>query len=330
MKTINILAAHNTIASNMFSVVDFVQFANAFWSFLHPDAHAPILDYRLYSNEGNTIQFSNGLSLPSSPLEEYSASEAIYLVPAFSPGPEALNRYASDCQRFAPILQAALSDQTWIATNCTGAFGLAACGVLDNRKATTAWWFANYFQHQFPAVDLSLDEIVVEDNPVITGGATTSYLNVCMRLLETLTDGLFAAQLAKLLLLDRHRLSQQAFVSSQLIVNKRDDLVEKIQQWMFENFAQSISLDDLCDRFAVTKRTLIRRFKAACQDTPLNYLQKIRVEKAKLYLETTALPFERIVEKVGYEDVSSFRKLFTQQAQLTPKQYRERFAMVAS
>lgn len=327
MKTINLLASNNAVGSSLLGVIDFVDFANTFWRYLHPTDKKPLLAYRLYAWNGEQIQLSNGLKIDALPLSKYKPAEVDFLISSFVTNTESLNLFLHSAQVFKPILKQAVASEGLVVSYCTGTFGLASCGILDNRSATTVWWLANQFQSHFPKVNLDLDELVVQDENVITGGATTSYFNVCLRVLERLTNELFAGKLAKLLLMDRQRLSQRAFIDSGFIVNKQDELVERIQAWMLENYNQAITLERLCDQFNVTKRTLNRRFKASCNETPMSYLQKIRIEQAKHYLETTGMAVERIVEKVGYSDTASFRKLFVNQTQLTPKVYRQRFSI---
>ena len=134
-----------------------------------------------------------------------------------------------------------------------------------------------------------------------------------------------AAQMARIILVDPNRASQIPFMSLQQLKGHKDEQIGKIQQWMQSNLSETFSLDELAERFSLTKRTLMRRFKQAVGDTPVNYLQRLRVEEAKRLLETSAISFEVIVNKVGYGDVSTFRKLFVQLTQLSPKVYRERF-----
>lgn len=326
MKVINILCADNCVGSSLMGLIDFVQFSNAFWEFTHPQSQEKLFDYRLYSVSGESVTCSNGMRLPTLNIEEYRSADALFIISGFAQNKKTLSQYMQDMQLAIPIIISDHAKGKQIASYCTGTFVLAASGILSGGQATTVWWLQNIFNDSFPDVKTTMEELVVEHNNVITGGATTSHLNVFMRLAEKLSNSIFVTQLSKLLLLDKHRLSQQPFMDSMLMVNKHDELVEKIQNWMMNAYAQHISLDDICTQFATSKRTLIRRFKGACGDTPLNFLQKIRVEKAKHYLETTNLPVERIVEKVGYGDTASFRKLFTNTTQLTPKAYRERFS----
>ncbi|WP_449360889.1 helix-turn-helix domain-containing protein [Alishewanella longhuensis] len=104
-----------------------------------------------------------------------------------------------------------------------------------------------------------------------------------------------------------------------------DAVVKQIQAHLVKQLAEPFALEALAGQFHLSKRTLMRRFKAALKDTPLNYLQRLRIEHAKRLLETTNQPVEQIVLQVGYEDVSSFRKLFIAYTEFTPSQYRQKF-----
>ena len=326
MKTVNILVSENLVISSLFGTVDFLQFCNTFNRYLHPDAPEKLFDWRIYSSKGGAITDRNGFSVNTLPISDYVEGDAVSLISAFAHDKETLKGFLQSSLAFKEVLLKEKARGTIIATYCTGTFGLASSGILDGGKATTVWWMQNLFSDYFPGIQLTMNELVVRHENIITGGATTSYFNVCMAMIEALTNSIFAMQMSKLLLLDKHRLSQKPFMESAFIISKHDELVDKVQSWMMKNFASNISLDYICELFAVSKRTLIRKFKAACGETPLNYLQKIRVEKAKHFLETTNMPVEQIVFRVGYEDTASFRKLFTSQTQLSPKNYRERFS----
>ena len=114
-------------------------------------------------------------------------------------------------------------------------------------------------------------------------------------------------------------------MSVQQMVSHQDDRIAAVQLYLRKHLAEPLDLQQLAQRFAMSGRTLIRRFKSATGDTPMAWLQKLRIDKAKNLLETTLLPLEQLTQQVGYEDVSSFRKLFQQYTQMTPKAYRDHF-----
>lgn len=327
MVKINLLVTNNCVGSSVLGVMDFLDFCNSLWKLMHPDSGDKAFEYQLYSPNGSHVVCSNNVLLATTDIKDYVPADGIFLTSFYAYDAPAMEQFIGEIAPFNDILQeAAITDQV-IATYCTGSFGLAASGILDGKSATTSWWLKNLFQNRFPKVQLAMEELVIEADNILTGGATTSYFNVCLKMVERLTNPVFATQVSKMMLLDRHRLSQQPFIDSAFIISKHDSLVEDIQHWMMEHYQENVTLDQLCEQFNVTKRTLNRRFKASCGETPLNYLQKIRVERAKHLLETTDLAVERIVEMVGYEDPASFRKLFSNETQLTPKAYRQRFSM---
>lgn len=326
MKTINLLVTDNAIASACLGIVDMVQFTNQLWQNLHPADPQPLLQAKMYALKGNSFVCSGGLTIPALPLSSYQPGDLVIFSPAYVYDKPRMEAYLAQTQGFHALLQQELQRGALLGAYCSATFALANTGLLNGQTATTVWWMRSLFASYFPEVSLNFNDLVVESGQFLTGGPTTSIGNVFLRVIERFTSVRFSSQVAKLFLLDRNRLSQQAFMDLSFMVNPSDSLVENIQDWMFEHYQEEVSLDLICDKFAVTKRTLNRRFKASCQETPLNYLQRIRVEKAKQYLETTDLPVETIVEKVGYQDPASFRKLFTAQTQLTPKNYRQRFS----
>jgi transcriptional regulator GlxA family with amidase domain len=167
--------------------------------------------------------------------------------------------------------------------------------------------------------------MIVEDSGLICAGAVTSYLNLALHLVEKFAGPAIAAQCARLMLIDSKQLSQAPFASLQAGWQHQDDIVSQAQSWMQRNLHCELNLDDIASSIPVSPRTLIRRFKEAAGQTPLAFLQSMRVEAAKRLLENTDLSLEMIVEKVGYSDVSSFRRLFSRTTQLTPREYRSRF-----
>ncbi|CAM5224917.1 AraC family transcriptional regulator [Alishewanella longhuensis] len=127
------------------------------------------------------------------------------------------------------------------------------------------------------------------------------------------------------MLTDPNRSSQIPYMDLSIGQQHTDAVVKQIQAHLVKQLAEPFALEALAGQFHLSKRTLMRRFKAALKDTPLNYLQRLRIEHAKRLLETTNQPVEQIVLQVGYEDVSSFRKLFIAYTEFTPSQYRQKF-----
>jgi transcriptional regulator GlxA family with amidase domain len=216
--------------------------------------------------------------------------------------------------------------QCVLAATCTGTFILANAGVLNNRTITTTWWLSGLFKHLYPQLALQEERILIEDNRIITGGAANSYINLAFHLAEKFAGISIASQCSRLMLIDSKQSSQAAFSNLQGRWKHQDDMVSNAQRWIDKHHHQELSLKDIAGYISTTQRTLSRRFNAAIGMSPLAYLQLVRVDAAKRLLENTGLNLEAIVEKIGYQDVSSFRRLFSRTTHLTPQEYRRQFS----
>jgi transcriptional regulator GlxA family with amidase domain len=218
---------------------------------------------------------------------------------------------------------------TRIAATCSGTFMLAMTGLLDGHRATTSWWLANAFRKNFPAVQLDEKALIVEDADLATTGASTAVFSLVLRFIAQAMGDELAQQTARMMLIDSERQSQAPYVSQALVEKPRHSLSEKITQFLDKQLHNQISVAKLASHCGTSERSLLRHFQANYGTGPLGYIQHLRVERAKALLEVTRLSFEEVVERCGYSDVPSFRKLFKRQTSLTPGDYRERFRLRA-
>ena len=216
-----------------------------------------------------------------------------------------------------------LSDDTLIAASCYGTFVLGEAGVLDGIEATTTWWLHDLFRQRYPAVRLDADQTLADGGRCMTAGAMTAHADLTLHVLRRLFGAALARQVGSIMLVDRARTSQRPY----MVLRQRfdDPLIQRASDWLVSRIAAAVSVEALADALHVSYRTLHRRFQAAIGMPPLAYLQDLRVEHAKELLESTLLSFEQIVARVGYNDVSAFRRLFVRRAGLSPAQYRQRF-----
>ena len=214
-----------------------------------------------------------------------------------------------------------------LASSCSGAFLLAEAGLLDGRRATTAWWLDSVFRERYPRVQLDIERMIVEDGPITTCGATSSVMSYVLKLIARVGGEDLAQQTARILLIDPDRQSQAPYISQALKEKPRHSLGERIEHILNKNLHESLSVSHLAEQVGVSERSLLRHFKAQLGSTPLEHIQHLRAQRAKALLETTHLSFDEIVERCGYSDSSSFRKLFKRATTLTPADYRERFRL---
>lgn len=213
-----------------------------------------------------------------------------------------------------------------LASACVGACLLAQTGLLDGRLVTTHWLLCDYFKAHFPAVQLNLDAVVIEEPDLITAGGMMAWLDLGLRIIRRYYGAGLVAQLNHYLVWDGGDREQRYYRRFQPPKQHGDVAIEKLQVWLEANFQQHILLSELATMTAMSERTLQRRFLQATQLTCTQYVQLLRIEKARELLETTHLPIEQIIWQIGYEDRASFNKLFKKQTGLSPLQYRQRFA----
>ena len=211
------------------------------------------------------------------------------------------------------------------ASTCSGAVLLAQAVLLGRRRATTCWWLVNWFRRTFPDIEMAPDRLVMRDGNRWTAAAGAAYMHLALDLVREFAGEPLAAATAKLMLVERRRGSQSPFLQPHAPRNEGDTDIARATRYLQQHLGRRLAMAGVCRALAVSERTLARKFKASLGMSPLSYLQSQRIGRARQLLESSTLPLERIVEQCGYEDVSSFRKLFARQVGMTPREYRLRF-----
>ncbi|HEY0670344.1 MAG TPA: helix-turn-helix domain-containing protein [Sphingobacteriaceae bacterium] len=212
-----------------------------------------------------------------------------------------------------------------IATICTGAFLLAATGILDGKTCSTHWNAAAGFRRLFPNIDLQVDKLIAVEKGIYTNGGAYSFLNLVLFLVEKYFDRETAIYCSKIFQIDFERSSQSPFSIFQTQKNHTDDLVKKAQSYIEENLGERISFEKLASDLATSRRNFDRRFIKATGNTPVEYLQRVKVEVAKSALEKGRKSIFEVMHEVGYSDDKAFREVFKRITGLSPVDYRGRF-----
>ena len=216
-----------------------------------------------------------------------------------------------------------------IASFCTGSFLLAATGLLNGKRATTHVTAAPLFKAHFPQVLLQPEAVVTHDAGLYTSGGATSSFHLMLHLLEMYCGRNMAIDMAKMFSIDMDREKQAHFAGFAPVRNHSDQLVKNAQEQMEKRYMDITTVDALVKEMPVSQRNFVRRFKQATGVTPIDYLQQTRIEAARQLLEHTDLSMVEIMCHVGYGDMKSFRNLFFRITGLTPKAYREKYALAA-
>ncbi|QWG24914.1 helix-turn-helix domain-containing protein [Bradyrhizobium sediminis] len=224
------------------------------------------------------------------------------------------------CRRAAAMLAEAFESGAALAASCASTFLLAEAGLLNGRRATTTWWLAPAFQRRYPEVELVTDQIVVADWPIATGGAAMAQMDLMLAVVSRFAGTSLAKACANYLLLDERR-SQAPFMAVAYLAGQ-DPRMAKAESWVRDNIARDFCIDELAEAVALAPRTFARRLAATCGLTPIQFVQRIRVETARLLLETTRLPVDQIARKVGYAEPSTLRRLIRRDTRHSPGHFR--------
>ena len=215
-----------------------------------------------------------------------------------------------------------------VASLCIGAFLLASTGLLNGKKCSTHWRSANTFRAMFPEVDLVDDKIITEEQGLYSSGGANSYWNLLLYLLEKYTDREIAIIASKVFAVEIDRKSQSAFIMFNGQKTHEDEPVRMAQEFIEKNVHDRISVEELAMKFAIGKRNFERRFKKATNNTPVEYMQRVKIEAAKKGLETSRKNVNEVMYEVGYTDTKAFRTVFKKITGLSPVDYRNKYNKV--
>jgi len=212
-----------------------------------------------------------------------------------------------------------------VASTCTGAFMLAAAGLLDGKICSTHWAAEDNFKAMFPKVNLQTEKLITDENGIYTNGGGYSFLNLLIYLVEKYFDRETAIYIAKMFQIEIDRQSQSAFIIFTGQKLHGDEMVAEAQAYIESKLHEKISVEDLSSIFAVGRRNFDRRFFKATGNTPLEYVQRVKMESAKKALEVTRKTVNEVMHAVGYSDVKAFREVFRKITGMSPLEYRSKY-----
>jgi AraC family transcriptional activator FtrA len=212
-----------------------------------------------------------------------------------------------------------------IVSLCTGAFVVAATGLLDGRRATTHWMYAERLQARHPRIELDPDVLYVVDGNVMTSAGTAAGIDLCLHLVATDHGVDVAATVARRLVMPLFRDGGQAQYVDTPIVGGESNGLGALLDWGRANLGSGVSVDDLARKGAMSPRTLTRRFRAAVGMPPGEWLQRERLRLAQRLLESTPDPIELVAKRAGYDSNATMRAQFATRLHTSPRAYRRTF-----
>jgi transcriptional regulator GlxA family with amidase domain len=225
-------------------------------------------------------------------------------------------------------LRAAADHGTRIASICTGAFPLAAAGLIDGLRATTHWMAADQLAKAYPTVDVDPNVLYVDNGQILTSAGAAAGLDLCLHMIRRDHGSAVAAHAARLSVMPLEREGGQAqFIAHDHVLAPapRGSALEPLFTWLQDNLHRPLTLDDLAERAGTSTRTLMRHFREQTGTSPLQWLHRSRIRQAQHLLEATDHSVERIGAQVGFGSPTAFRDRFRRSVGVSPQSYRRAF-----
>ncbi|HZQ19301.1 MAG TPA: helix-turn-helix domain-containing protein [Terriglobales bacterium] len=324
VKEITILLLDQMFSSTAIGPMEVFRHAGSLWNILTGSRCAPSFHVTTASADGRPVRCDGDIQIrPNLALKDVGKTDLIFVPTTGLSVDDVVERNAS----IVPWLKRRSTRGVAVASVCSGVGLVAAAGLLDGKRATTHWGLAERFREKYPRVKWMPELMVTEDQGFYCGGGVNASLDLSIYLVERFCGHEIAVQTAKALLIETPRAWQSGFAIVSLKTDHTDDNIASAQEWMHRNFAKTFPLEEPARRVAMSERNFVRRFKEATGDSPLIYLQKLRVAAAKRMLESNHRTMQEITEAVGYSDVVFFRSLFQRHTGVSPSAYRERFGI---
>ena len=213
---------------------------------------------------------------------------------------------------------------------CTGAFALAAAGILDGRRATTHWRHTDELAARYPAITVDPDVLYVDEGTVLTSAGVVAGVDLCLHLIRGDHGAALANKVARRIVVPAHRDGGQAQFIERPVPNMADDSLEPTRAWVLERLTEPLTVAAMARHACVSERTFARRFVAETGTTPLQWLLHRRVLLARDRLETTTARIDQIAADCGLGTAANLRLHFRRVLSTTPTAYRRTFAQRAA
>jgi transcriptional regulator GlxA family with amidase domain len=319
MKTVSILVPESAVLQG---VADPRYMFTAVNEFLKSAGKPPLFNVQLVGLT-KEVKFNGGaFSIHTDLLLSEAKKSDLVIVPPLSGD---LNTAIKLNKAFLPWIVEQYGKGAEVASLCLGAFLLASTGLLDGKKCSTHWLFANEFRNMFPKVELVGEKVITEEGHVYSSGGANSYWNLLLYLVEKYTNREMAILASKYFVIDMGRNDQSPFIIFKGQKDHEDEVVKNAQEYIENNFHSKISVDELSDKFSIVRRTFERRFKKSTHNTVVEYIQRVKVEAAKKSFESSSKAIYEVMYDVGYTDIKAFRDVFKRITGMPPVDYRNKY-----
>ena len=324
MVDVTVLFLKETFSSTAVGPMEVFRHAGTLWNILTGKSQHPYFQVTTASADGHLVECDGPIYIkPMAAIRDVRKTDLIFIPTTGLGIDDVVERNAP----VVPWLKRWHKRGAAIASVCSGVGLVAETGMLDGKRATTHWALAERFSEKYPKVKWMPELMVTEDRGFFCGGGVHAALDLSLYLVEKFCGHEIALESSKALLIETPRAWQAGFAVIPLKTEHNDEAISLAQDWLHENFHRTFPLDAPARRVGMSLRNFVRRFKEATGDSPLAYLQKLRVAAAKRLLENDHRSMQEISDAVGYQDVAFFRSLFQRHTGVSPSAYREKFGI---
>jgi len=320
MTDFTILLLPGAFAASVAATLDVLQAAAS----LAPRLKLARPGWRVLSPSGGDVPLSSGMHINTQALpKRQRADMATWIIPGLgldNAQAVATGLAGPDAQRAIQAVAAHAARGGRVAASCSAVFLLQAAGLLTGRRATTSWWMAAELLRLEPRCTVDADRMVCADGPVSTAGAAFAQTDLMLHLLRTQFGAGLADAVGRVLLIDG-RQAQSPFVLPAMLSNG-NELVARLMVRIESALPHPPSVQALADEFAMSQRTLSRRVREATGRSTLALVQSVRLNRARMLIESSRMSMEQVAAQVGYEDATALRRLMRKSAGTNPSRYR--------
>ncbi|SEO46350.1 GlxA family transcriptional regulator [Aquisalimonas asiatica] len=329
---ISLLAAPETSPSVLYGLVDVLGTAGAIYPEITTGKPGrPLFDVNVVAVAATPFRCGLGMMIePDCALADVASTDCVVVCDMYQPVHEPPHgRYGPEIEWLRRIH----ADGALLTSVCSGSLILAEAGLLDGREAAGHWCYRELIRRHYPRVRLRDDLVLClseEGERIVTAGAVSAWQELAMYLIARFAGREQALQTAKVFLFTEHAEGQLPYAVTVLQPQTADAVIADSQAWIADNLACANPVTCMRERAGLKPRTFARRFRAATGYLPMTYVHALRIEDAKRQLEAATLPVDEVGHAVGYEDPTSFRRLFRRKTGMTPSAYRRKFSRLAA
>jgi transcriptional regulator GlxA family with amidase domain len=282
------------------------------------DTGGPVFDFSIATAEPGPVPTSLGYDMLITNDLSVAADADLVAIPAHSTD--------SIDERVLQVVRDAEARGAWVLSVCSGAFVLAQAGILDGRRSTTHWMYTDKLAAEYPGTVVDPDVLFVEDRRVVTSAGTASGIDAALHIVRKELGAAATNAIARRMVVPPQRDGGQ----SQYIeppAPESCDSFATVAQWMLDNLADDLTIDQLARRALMSPRTFARRFRAEMGTTPAAWLNRQRLIRAQQHLERTDSSLESIAQNTGFGTAAVMRHHFLKVLQTTPMAYRRAFGV---